>query len=113
MRKRALAILAAGVILTGCAASNQQWHTNCEVTGKDTLYKSTDGDTHRVKRVSTSCGAYDVEDAWEVGQFDSWDAWQKLQVGKTYDIKTGGPRIGILDSFPIVLDVKGPKQVVK
>lgn len=114
MNMRALAAaVAAGVALSGCAATNQQWHANCEVSAKDIITEIHGGTSTRTKRVSTSCGPFDVEDAWEVGQFDSWDLWQALQVGKTYDIKTGGKRAGAWNMFPTVIEVKGPKQVVK
>ena len=47
-----------------------------------------------------------MSDAISVGQFDSWDTWQKLEVGKTYDLKTGGPRIGFFSVFPVVIEVR-------
>jgi len=98
--------VAAAVTLSGCAAMNQQWHTGCTVNAKDVLYSSADGNTDRTKRLTTSCGSFDVSDALSVGQFDSWDTWQHLEVGKTYDLKTGGPRIGFFSMFPVVIEVR-------
>lgn len=112
MRKRAIAMLAGGAVsLVGCAAQNQEWHTGCTVTAKDILVdiSGSDGNTSttRTKRVSTDkCGSFDVSDALSVGQFDSWDLWTKLEVGKKYDIKSGGYRVGFFSMFPTVLEVK-------
>ncbi|ARQ95496.1 secreted protein [Mycobacterium phage Shandong1] len=101
--------VAATLTVPGCASSNQQWHNGCTVKAKDTLYSSSDGNTSRTKRLTTSCGSFDVEDAVEVGHFTSWDLWQQLEVGKTYDLFTGGKRIGWLSMFPTVLDVRPAK----
>ncbi|QOC56078.1 hypothetical protein SEA_CLOWN_80 [Gordonia phage Clown] len=38
--------------------------------------------------------------------FNSWDTWKSLKEGKTYDIKTGGYRIGLFSAFPAVLEIK-------
>ncbi|ASR85655.1 hypothetical protein SEA_AMGINE_54 [Mycobacterium phage Amgine] len=107
--KRAAAGVAAGAVaaavLSGCSSLNQEWHNGCKVTGKDTLYSSTDGNTSREYRLSTSCGPFVVEDTL-AGGFNSWDTWQALEVGKTYDIRSGGFRVGFLSSFPSVLEVK-------
>lgn len=104
--KRIIATAAVAVSLSGCAATNQQWHNACTIQAKDVLYSGSQGDTSRTKRLSTSCGSFDVEDALSVGQFDSWDIWQQLEVGKVYDLKTGGPRIGLLSIFPTVIEVR-------
>lgn len=110
MRKSMIgAAVIAGLTLSGCANMNQQTHRNCEVRSKDVLYNVSEGTTDRTKRVSTSCGTFDVEDALEVGHFNSYDLWTSLQEGEVYDIKTGGHRIGFLSTFPIVLEVHGPK----
>lgn len=105
--------VALGVSMTACANSNQEWHRDCTVLSKDTLYNTsgTKGDTSttRKNRVSTSCGSYAVDDAWEAGSFNSWDLWARLEQGKKYDIKTGGYRSGFFGMFPVVLEVKGPK----
>ena len=110
MRKRAIAALAASAValslpLSSCAFMGKAWHSNCEVTAKDQIMEMRDGNSSRVKRVSTTCGSFNVEDAIEVGHFNSWDLWQKLEVGKIYDIQTGGARAGFLSMFPVVLQV--------
>ncbi|ASR85940.1 hypothetical protein SEA_NIKLAS_56 [Mycobacterium Phage Niklas] len=102
----AVAAIAAVAVLPGCATSNQQWHKGCTVKAKDVLYSSSDGTSTRTKRLTTSCGSFNVEDAIEVGHFTSWDIWQAVEVGETYDLFTGGPRIGWLSAFPVVLEVK-------
>ncbi len=104
--KAAAAAIAGAAAVSGCATSNQEWHNGCKVVAKDTLYSSTEGNTTRTKRVTTSCGSFNVEDAIEVGHFNSWDLWQQLEVGKTYDLFTGGPRVGFFSMFPVVLEVK-------
>ncbi|QFG09441.1 secreted protein [Mycobacterium phage Yuna] len=107
---RRIAAAAAAVVIAlgtaGCATSEQQWRTGCEVQAKDILLGGSDGNTTRTKRLTTSCGSFNVEDAIEVGHFNSWDLWTQLQVGQRYDLFTGGPRIGWLSAFPVVLEVK-------
>lgn len=100
------AVVLAASALSGCAAMNQQWHGNCEVQAKDVLYRSTDGNSYRTKRVTTTCGSFDVEDSLTAGVFSSWDLWEQLEVGHVYDIKSGGYRAGALNMFPRVLDVQ-------
>ncbi|AXH67862.1 secreted protein [Mycobacterium phage Bromden] len=101
-----VAAVAVGLSMSGCATQNQHWETGCKVTSKDMIYSSTDGNSSRKKRISTSCGAFDVEDAWEAGSFSSYDLWSKLEVGKTYDLKVGGIRNGFFSMFQTVLEVK-------
>lgn len=106
----AAGIGAVAVALASCSTANQEWHNNCRVTDKDILSSvSSDGkgnvSTSRTKRLSTSCGPFDVSDSM-VGGFKSWDTWQALEVGKAYDIRTGGYRAGWLDQFPTVLEIK-------
>lgn len=103
--KIGIVAIGAAVLLSGCSTMNQAWHTGCVIRAKDVLYSSTDGNTSRNKRLSTSCGSFNVSDSL-AGGFDSWDTWQRLEVGKTYDIKTGGFRVGILSQFPTVLEIK-------
>lgn len=107
-----LTAVALGLSLSACATQNQEWHRSCTVQGKDTLYSHSEGTSRRTNRVSTSCGSFNVDDAWEAGSFNSWDLWAGLEVGKVYDIKTGGYRTGWADMFPTVLEVKpvaGPR----
>lgn len=112
MRNIIIAAVAAGAALAaaGCSTANQQWHSACTVTAKDTVY-DVSGDppaTTRTKRVSTSCGSFNVEDS-VAGGFNSWDMWQKLQVDKVYDIKTGGYRFGLASVFPSVIEVRNAR----
>ncbi|SHT54411.1 Uncharacterised protein [Mycobacteroides abscessus subsp. abscessus] len=105
--------LVAGLMFSGCATQNQHWENNCKITDKATLtdVSGSNGSTSttRTKRLSTSCGAFNVEDAWEVGSFNSYDLWAKLEVGKVYDLKVGGIRNGLFSMFQTVIEVKGPK----
>lgn len=103
--KSTAAVAVATVTLSGCASFNQEWHNGCTVTAKDTLYSSSDGNSTREYRLSTSCGPFVVEDTL-AGGFNSWDTWQALQVGKSYDIRSGGYRIGFLSAFPSVIEIK-------
>ncbi|CPS04151.1 Uncharacterised protein [Mycobacteroides abscessus subsp. abscessus] len=104
---------ALGISASACATSNQEWHRDCTVLSKDTLYDTSGSNGHtsttRKNRLSTSCGAFSVDDAWEVGSFNSWDLWARLEQGKVYDLKTGGYRNGFMGMFPVVLEIKGPK----
>lgn len=103
MFKRIAIAVVAGAALAACSLQNQQEHTGCTVQAKDTLYSTTDGTSTRTYRLSTSCGNFNVEDSI-AGGFNSWDLWQKLQVGKRYDLKTGGYRIGLTSTFPTLLE---------
>lgn len=101
----AAGIGAVAVALTSCSTAKQEWHNNCRVTAKDVLYSSVDGTTTRDYRLSTSCGTYEVGDSI-AGGFNSWETWQALEVGKTYDIRAGGYRVGWASVFPTVLEIK-------
>ncbi|WP_099024344.1 hypothetical protein [Mycolicibacterium palauense] len=102
-------VAAAASVLTGCSLQNQQWHNDCVVIAKDVLYSSTDGNTSRDYRLSTSCGTFAVEDTL-AGGFDSWDVWQSLDEGATYDLRTGGYRVGFFSMFPSVIEVRDADQ---
>lgn len=105
MRKITIGVMSAAVAvaaLAGCSTMNQEWHSNCTVTEKERLVQEGSSST---KRVSTTCGAFDVSDSIG-GGFNSYDTWAKLQIGKSYDIKTGGYRHGWASSFPTVLEVR-------
>lgn len=103
------AVLALSATLSGCASMNQEWHYDCQVQHKDTLYSTTDGNSDREYRLTTSCGSFTVGDSF-AGGFNSWDTWQRLQEGKTYDIKTGGYRAGWASMFPTVIEIKETQQ---
>lgn len=108
MRKR-LAVVAALIVASGlsaCATQDQHWETGCTVTSKDILYDHSEGTPSRTKRLSTTCGAFNVEDAREAGAFNSYDLWAQLTEGKTYDLKVGGMRNGFFSIFQTVLEVK-------
>ncbi|WNM68993.1 hypothetical protein SEA_TRIBLETROUBLE_52 [Mycobacterium Phage TribleTrouble] len=110
MKIKALAAVAAvTVAAAGCSMTNQQWHNDCRVVGKDifTDVSGSNGNTSttRTKRLTTTCGSFNVEDTL-AGGFNSWDTWQSLTVGKTYDIRTGGIRLGVASMFPTVLEIR-------
>ncbi|QPL13931.1 hypothetical protein SEA_NANCYRAE_56 [Gordonia phage NancyRae] len=92
-------------VSAGCSNFNQEWHTGCTVTGKDTLYAGSGGDTQREYRLSTSCGTFTVGDTL-AGGFNSWDTWTQLREGETYDLRTGGYRIGLFSQFPTVIEIR-------
>ncbi|KLO31604.1 hypothetical protein ABW16_01895 [Mycolicibacter heraklionensis] len=100
--KIAAAALALGVALTGCSTLNRQEHHACLVTDKTVLYTTVDGNSSRTKRLDTSCGSFNVTDSIGAG-WQSWDIWQQLHVGQTYDITTGGYRFAGM--FPTVVRV--------
>lgn len=103
---RALAaVTLTAATLSGCAFQNQQWHADCTVQAKDILYKTVDGTSTRTKRLTTSCGTFNVEGTL-AGNYNDWDTWNHLDVGKVYDIRTGGYRVGFFSSFPTVLEVR-------
>ncbi|NKZ90495.1 hypothetical protein GS966_11175 [Rhodococcus hoagii] len=87
--------------LTGCANTNQQTHHDCTVQAKERLVSN---GSSGEKRVMTTCGVFAVEDSF-AGGFNSYDTWAKLTEGQTFDIRTGGHRVGWLSMFPTVLEV--------
>ncbi|XAO35526.1 membrane protein [Gordonia phage Morgana] len=92
--------------ITGCSTMNQQWHRNCTIEAKDTLYGSnSEGGTTREYRLTTSCGTFTVGDTL-AGGFSSWDTWASLEEGERYDLETGGYRIGLFSQFPSVISVE-------
>ncbi|QPO17160.1 hypothetical protein SEA_LILBEANIE_82 [Gordonia phage Lilbeanie] len=101
----ALIAATAAATLAGCSTMNQEWHRDCTVEDKDTLYSGSNGSTDREYRLTTSCGTFVVADNVSSG-FNSWDTWSELQEGRTYDIQTGGYRIGVLSQFPTVIAVE-------
>jgi len=78
-------VLGTAVLLTGCSSMNQETHTNCEVLHKERLLQ---GGNSGEKRVTTSCGVFTVEDSWS-GGFESYDVFNRLEVGKRYYIQAG------------------------
>lgn len=98
----AIAATALVVVLTGCSSMNQEWHRDCVVNSKERLIA--DGSSAE-KRVYTSCGSFTVNDSVS-GGFSSQDSFNKLVEGRTFDIRTGDYRIGLLSRFPNVIDVK-------
>ncbi len=94
----AAAAVVAAVALSGCSAMNTTQHEDCVVLSKERLLQ--DG-TSGEKRVNTSCGTFEVGDSI-VGGFNSYDTWTQLAEGQTWDFVTGGFRIGILSTFPVV-----------
>lgn len=105
MKKIIALTIATAALLTGCSTMNQEWHRNCKVQAKDTLYDTTDGNSTRTYRLGTSCGSFNVEDSIS-GGFNSYDTWNAIEEGKTYDIRSGGYRLGFLSEFPSVLEIK-------
>lgn len=102
--RKAIAVLAAGLtiaVLPACSAMNQQTQT-CKVTSKERIFHE---GSSTEKRVYTTCGAFKAEDNFSSG-FNSGDIWGRLQEGHTYQLKTGGYRVGFLSTFPNILEAK-------
>ncbi|QDM55959.1 hypothetical protein SEA_TRAX_72 [Gordonia phage Trax] len=107
MKKRlfTVAVIAAATSLaTGCSFMNEQTHRGCVVQEKKTEYNVTNGSSERKNRLVTSCGVFEVGDSLS-GGFSSYDTWSKLKEGKSYDIQTGGFRIGVFSQFPTVTGI--------
>lgn len=104
--KRIAVVLVGLALLTGCSTMNQQTHSNCKVTNKEQRQhvSGSDGNTSTSyqKLVSTTCGVFSADDSI-AGGFQSYDRWAVIEVGKTYDITTGGYRWW--GTFPVILDL--------
>lgn len=49
---------------------------------------------------------YRVVNVWYLGRFNSVEEWNKLKIGKKYQIKGYGYRIGFLGMYPKVYDIQ-------
>lgn len=83
--------------------------TGCVVKDKDrtTGYKG-----HSDMRVyaegcngSSETKVFQVSDNWFAGQFASADTYAKIEIGKTYDFKTRGARVPIINNFENIVEV--------
>ncbi|ALH46894.1 secreted protein [Mycobacterium phage Theia] len=106
MKRLAALVAAVGLSfgLSSCAYMNHQTKT-CLVEEKDRTTKVVDGNSRSEMRIYTDCGVFVVEDNLLAG-FNSADVYGRLKPGKTYEITTGGYRIGFLSEFPKIIDVK-------
>lgn len=95
----ALTIAAVAVIgLAGCGIRYDEDTSACTVTDK---YVTIDNKSSK-KRISTSCGVFNVEDELSQLQFNSADLYGQLEIGKTYELEAYGYRNGFLSQFPNV-----------
>lgn len=95
----ALTIAATATLgLAGCGIQYDGGTTGCTVTDK---YVALSGKKTE-KRISTSCGVFNVEDELSQGHWNSADLYGQLEIGKTYDFEAYGYRNGFLSAFPNV-----------
>jgi hypothetical protein len=103
MKKKILAaglIAAAAFTLTGCSPAYEGEATNCTVTDKQAVAMSKGGTNYRV---FSSCGVFGVQDDLALGQWNSADTFNSIEVGKTYDFEAYGWRNGFFSTFPNIL----------
>ena len=101
--KKLTGLACIALLLSGCSTMNHETYENCTVKAKDIILDGDgNGGVTKTKRLTTSCGSFDVEDNIS-GGFNSWDIWASLEVNKTYDIEAGGFRFGFFSMFPNVL----------
>ena len=86
-----------------CATSVAQGNTHTEtvvICGKDSVQRSGENAGHEY-RIYTSGSTYTVKDYFgsEGTRFNSADLYGKIQVGKTYIIKSYGYRVSWASSF--------------
>ncbi len=97
-------ILAAALSLAACAPkygdSTDEPSTGCTVTDKQAIAKSDGGTNYRV---FSSCGVFGVQDDLFLGQWNSADTFNSIEVGKTYDFEAYGWRNGFFSTFPNIL----------
>ena len=89
--------------IRGCATSVAQGNTHVEVVticGKESVQRSGENAGHEY-RVYTSGATYVVKDYYgsEGSRFSSADTYGKLQIGKTYIIKSYGYRVSWASTF--------------
>lgn len=82
-------------------ATHTDRKTGCVVTEKDRT-KGTDNKSDA--RVYTkNCGTFKVADSILEGTWTSADTYASIRVGKTYDFKTRGYRVGFFSMFPNIV----------
>ncbi|AWN03690.1 hypothetical protein PBI_JACE_70 [Gordonia phage Jace] len=102
------ALLAVALVaLPACSSMNQQDRV-CTVHDKsrEQHVSGSDGKTSTsyTNRVATSCGTFVVNDSI-AGGYNSLDTFNALQVGHTYELRTGDYRVGFLDMFPNIIEI--------
>lgn len=81
---------------------NVQDHSNCKVTGKESV--SLGSDQGHEYRVYSSCGTFKVAD--QMGRWSSADLYGSIQQGETYNITSNGYRIPLTSVFPNVKNME-------
>lgn len=99
MKKLLVAALA--LAMTACSYVNVTTK-QCKVTDKESI-SNKEGHQYRLY---TTCGTLVVEDQLTRLNFSSADIYGGIEVGKTYNIVTGGFRIPFLSMFPSVVEIK-------
>ena len=107
-----IAIIVAFFGIRGCATSVAQGSRHTEIVticGKDSVQK---GRSDHQYRVYTSGATYVVEDYYGSGgsRFNSADLYGKIQVGKTYIIKSYGYRVAWTSTFWNITEVTPTEQ---
>ena len=106
----AIIILIVIIIVSAYIGFKIKYSNNYEETCqlKEKWVKST-GDNGQKYLVSCGDNVYQITDLLFIGKFNSSDIYAKLEVGKTYKIKTTGYRIGLFNLYKNINEVEEQK----
>lgn len=104
-------IFLAGLVIVGLIGFQISAYTNVEmvtakVEGKERVTEKSGDSFESFYLVYTDKGTFKVEDDLFRGNFRSSDIYGKLRQDSTYTFKTAGYRIGIMSSYPNIIEVK-------
>lgn len=98
----AAAVLAAIILVSGCAQPAPRIWPGCTVTKTTITGTRTEGQSD-MRVYTENCGTFKVEDTWY--RSDSADVFGRIHDGKTYDIHATGERSSRLSEFPNIMSV--------
>lgn len=101
MKKITAALALGGVLaLAGCAPAYAGDTTDCTVNDKAALVTRAGGTDYRIY---STCGVFGVQDDMFLGQWNSADTYNTIEIGKTYDFEAYGWRNGFFSTFPNII----------
>lgn len=104
-------IFLVGLIIVGAIAFQISAYNNVEtltakVEGKERVTQKSGDNFESFYLVYTDKGTFKLEDDLFRGNFRSSDVYGRLRQDSTYTFKTAGYRIGLLSSYPNIIEVK-------
>lgn len=102
MKRIALALAAAGLVILSTSGCNVQTHDSCTVISKESIAQSEGGHTYRIG--TEECGVFENTDSTLDWKFNSADLQNDIKEGETYNFTTRWWRAPILSMFPNIVE---------